>query len=91
MSCRALTSNPAPRYPPDALAAGITGRVLLRVRVGADGWVVSVSVERSSGYASLDASAVEAARRWQFIPARRAGVPVAKEVGVPISFEIGNR
>ena len=86
-----VVSNPAPRYPPDLEAAGITGRVLLRVRVGVDGRAASVRVERSSGTTALDEAALDAVRRWQFIPARRAGKLVARDIGVPVRFTIADR
>lgn len=77
--------NPAPRYPPEALAARITGRVILRVEVAADGCVLKASVYRSSGVASLDASALAAVRGWRFTPAARADAR-PREVAVPINF-----
>jgi protein TonB len=86
-----LLSNPAPRYPAEALTGGVQGVVLLRVRVGADGRVVSAGVYRSSGVAALDEAALDAIRRWRFTPARRRGVPVAREVAVPVRFTIRGR
>lgn len=83
----ALT-NPAPQYPAAALKAGLQGRVLLSVNVGADGAVIAARVYRSSGVPSLDAAALEAVRRWHFHPARRAGLAVPKEVAVPVRFVI---
>jgi protein TonB len=86
-----IVSNPAPRYPAEALMTGIQGVVVLRVAVGADGRVVSTRVHRTSGLASLDEAALEAVRRWRFVPARRRGVPVAREVAVPVRFTIRGR
>lgn len=77
--------NPAPPYPPEALAARLTGRVLLRVEVAADGCVRQASVYRSSGVPSLDASALATVRAWRFTPASRSDAP-SREVAVPISF-----
>jgi protein TonB len=86
-----IVSNPAPRYPAEALMTGIQGVVVLRVAIGADGRVVSTRVHRTSGMASLDEAALEAVRRWRFVPARRRGVPVAREVAVPVRFAIRGR
>jgi TonB family protein len=40
---------------------------------------------------SLDESALETVRRWQFNPARRGGVPVSYEFRKPIEFTISRR
>lgn len=81
---------PAPRYPREALLAGIEGTVLLQVLVGADGRPVNVAVHRSSGHRALD----EAARRqvlghWRFQPAIRGGRAVPAVGIVPIEFNLG--
>jgi protein TonB len=81
-------ANLPPLYPADALQARIEGRVLLRVKVTAEGRVEKLAVERSAGWPSLDQAALAAVRDWRFFPARRAGVPVAFEVIVPVRFSI---
>jgi protein TonB len=81
--------NPAPPYPPDALAAGLEGRVLLRVWVGIDGRVSGIGLHESSGVESLDQSALATVQRyWRFTPARKGGVAVSQEVIVPVRFTI---
>lgn len=80
--------NPAPAYPPDALAARATGLVELRVRVAADGRVLAAALHRSSGHASLDRAALEAVRQWRFQPAQRDATAVEHEVIVPIRFRL---
>jgi protein TonB len=71
--------NPAPAYPPEAVAAGLEGTVWLHVKIDAAGKVIAASVNISSGYASLDASALRTIRYWVFQPARRNGRPVPFE------------
>ena len=80
--------NPSPVYPPEARAAGLEGRVFLRVQISAQGAVKQVRVERSSGWQILDDAALKAVSVWRFDPARRAGLPVDSEVLVPIHFHI---
>lgn len=81
--------NPTPAYPRDALIARQVGEVILRVKVGVDGRATAISVHRSSGVASLDASAEETVRsRWRFAPAKRSGRAVEHEVYVPVQFRI---
>ena len=70
-----VASNPVPPYPADALARGIEGLVLLRVRIGADGSVEEAAIDQSSGTPSLDESALSTVRRqWRF----RAGHPLRR-------------
>jgi protein TonB len=85
---RKLSANLPPPYPIDALRAGIEGRVVLRVLVGADGRVARLQIESSSGFSSLDAAALDAVRRWRFEPARRLGRAVDFEVLAPVKFSI---
>jgi protein TonB len=80
--------SPQPDYPPDLLAARITGSVKLLVHVQSDGRVARASIHRTSGHPALDRAALEAVRRWRFEPARRAGVPIALDILVPVRFTI---
>lgn len=80
--------NAQPIYPPTAQALGQQGTVRLRLRVDLDGSVAMVTLERGSGVASLDAAAIEAARRWRFRPATRNGQPVSAEALTSVTFRI---
>lgn len=84
----AALNNPKPPYPLAARRQGAEGRVVLRARVLEDGRCAEVRIVRSSGYALLDESALATVRRWRFVPATRAGTPVAASVDVPISFRL---
>lgn len=84
----AAQSLPPPRYPKDAAAQRISGQVMLRVRVRADGSVSDVVVESSTPAGVFDAVSVEAARQWRFRPQMKQGKAVAGEVRVPITFEM---
>lgn len=77
----------APVYPPEALQKGIGGTVVLLVDVGADGVPTHVQVERAEPAGVFDAAAIEAVRRWRFMPETQDGKPVAGRVRVPITFE----
>lgn len=81
-------NNPRPRYPDLALQRHWEGLVMLRVRVLTDGRSGEVAVERGSGHGVLDEAAVEAARRWRFVPARRGEETVASWVVIPIEFKL---
>ena len=84
----AYLENPPPTYPPVSRKLGEVGRVLLRVRVSIDGRAEAVELATSSGSDRLDKAALDAVRRWRFVPARQAGVPVEAWVKVPLSFNL---
>jgi protein TonB len=86
----AYLNNPAPRYPTLSRRRGEEGRVLLQVWVDAHGQPQQVEIHQGSGYARLDEAALEAVRRWRFIPARRGDETIAASVLVPIAFQIGS-
>lgn len=81
-------SNPKPRYPEAARFDGREGTALLRVTVLPSGKVGAAAVERSSGHADLDQSAIEAVTKWTFLPARRGDQPVATSVRIPVTFAL---
>ena len=82
-------SNPKPDYPASARLKKQEGVVLLAVDVSTEGRPLRVEVETSSGFESLDESAVMKVRRsYRFKPARLDGVPVATRVQVPVRFQL---
>ncbi len=83
----ARSPNP-PRYPPLMIQRGIQGTVTIRVLVGPDGATREVKLWRTSGHELLDLSAMEAARRWAFRPAMRAGAPILHWVEIPVHFKL---
>jgi protein TonB len=80
--------NPKPVYPSMSRRLGEEGTVRLRVKVGAGGTALTVETERSSGFGRLDAAALEAVRRWRFVPARRGDIAIEAWVAVPIVFKL---
>ena len=78
--------NPAPAYPSLARRQGQQGRVVLRVLVNATGAAEQLEVRTSSGHAALDGAALEAVRRWRFVPARQGAEPVPAWVLIPLNF-----
>ncbi len=81
--------NPPPKYPAMSRRLGEQGRILLRVMVSADGAAISVVLQASSGSSRLDEAALDAVRRWRFVPAQRGGQAVSASVVVPIKFSLG--
>lgn len=80
--------NPKPVYPALSRRLNEEGKVLLKVRVSAQGAALEVAVSKSSGFPRLDAAAMDAVGRWRFVPARRGDEPVDSSVVVPIAFAL---
>lgn len=84
----AYLHNPRPAYPVLSRRLGEEGRVLLRVRVSAEGHPVAVDLEKSSNFERLDEAARAAVSHWRFIPSRRGNEAVEGAVIVPIVFRL---
>lgn len=84
----AYLNNPAPIYPALSKRLREQGKVLLRVRVSADGAAEQIDVQASSGASRLDNAAIDAVRHWRFIPARRGDDAVVGWALVPINFQL---
>ena len=69
-------------YPAQALAERREGNVGLELDLDASGQVAEVRVVAPAGH-GLDEAAMDAARAFNFEPARRRGVPVASTVDRP--------
>jgi periplasmic protein TonB len=78
--------NVPPVYPEIARIRGYEGVVLVAAEILPDGHVGNMKIRRSSGYAILDQSAVDAVKPWKFEPARKSGKPFAVWVELPIKF-----
>lgn len=84
----ARLNNPEPPYPYESRRRGEEGRVILKVRVAADGTAASVEVDKSSGYRRLDMTARKTVSRWRFIPAKQNNAAVEAWTKVTILFQL---
>ena len=84
----AYLRNPAPAYPAPARRGGVQGKVMLEVDVNLEGSARSVSVASSSGSSLLDNAALDAVKRWRFVPAHRGSEVVEAHVLVPVEFKL---
>lgn len=84
----AYLNNPAPTYPRLARRMGEEGRVLLKVLVTEQGAASTVDIEKSSGFTRLDQSAIDAVKRWRFVPARKGSQALSAYVLVPVNFSL---
>lgn len=80
--------NPKPVYPVVSRRLGEEGRVVLRVRVNAEGLPVLVEIRQSSGFQRLDEAARAAVERWRFVPARQGSETIESSVLVPLQFTL---
>lgn len=86
----AYLSNPPPAYPLTARRRGIEGTVLVRAEVAASGECLRAELKKSSGAEVLDQAALEAVKKWRFVPAKRGSQAVVAWVEVPITFKLEN-
>lgn len=79
-----------PVYPESARKEGVTGSVGVRIEVLESGRPGQVELQRSSGRASLDQAALDAVRRWRFVPAQVAdtGRPVRCYTTLSVVFKL---
>ncbi|CAG0992810.1 hypothetical protein MTYP_02375 [Methylophilaceae bacterium] len=84
----AYLHNPPPTYPPLSRRIGEEGRVMLRVLVTRNGDAAHVEIETGSGSSRLDKAALDAVKKWRFIPAKRNNQPISAYVIVPIQFTL---
>ena len=81
------TEKSDPGYPLELIRANVHGMVTLYAVIHADGKVGEIRVLNSPDE-RLDSYAAKALARWKFLPAVRAGKPVALEAVVVIPFRV---
>lgn len=86
----AYLNNPPPAYPLMARRRSIEGRVLVRAEVQADGACSRVELKKTSGSELLDQAALDAVKKWRFIPAKKGDQALTAWVEVPITFKLEN-
>jgi len=78
--------NTPPVYPEIARVRGYEGIVLVSAEILPNGRVGEIKIRKSSGYAILDQSAIQAVKPWKFEPAKKSGNPFTAWVELPIKF-----
>lgn len=84
----AYLNNTSPAYPVAARRLGYEGTVVIRARIQIDGSADRVEIKKSSGHGILDQAALEAVRKWRFIPAKRGSEAVVEWVEIPWQFKL---
>jgi protein TonB len=81
-------NNPAPDYPVFSRRRHEQGKVLVAVEVDERGAPRDVTLHQTSGHSRLDQAALQAVKRWRFVPARQGEVAIASTVIVPVAFSL---
>ena len=76
--------QPVARMPPEAIAAGVQGVVILELVINEEGLVSDVKVLRSIPL--LDQAAIETARQWRFSPTLVNGRPAPVVMTATVNF-----
>ena len=82
-----VQTSAAPNYTPEAQAAGIEADIPLEIVVDSGGTVTRAQALSHVGY-GLEAAALRSVRAARFLPARRAGKPVAVRMRWLIRFQL---
>ena len=82
-----LEAHP-PAYPAVARRKHWEGSTICRIRVGANGLVLAVEIETSSGFESLDSAAVDAVGKWRFTPGLKHGIAAEFDVSHKVTFRL---
>lgn len=77
-----------PPYPPSEQRAGAEGRVVIRVRIGADGRVKSAENVSAASDAFYRATERHALRAWRFKPATLGGDPIESSKTLTVVFRL---
>jgi protein TonB len=76
-------------YPEEAKAAGVSGVVVIEIKIATDGSVAEAAVLRSIPL--LDQAALDAVRQWVYEPTLLNGEPVEVLVTVTVNFALDRR
>jgi len=84
-----LLYQPWPKYPPEAVKAGVQGMVRLEAIVGKDGSVKKLKVV--SGDPVLAKAVTDAVSRWRYKQTLVGGKPVEVETEIDVIFKLPKR
>ena len=83
-----LKASIRPKYPLESRKTKEEGTVCLLLKIDENGAVVSVDIEKSSGFSALDAAAKEAVLNARFNPAKSGSKRVASTAQISLNFTL---
>ncbi len=87
-----MGTHSTPDYPSLAVRLNQTGNVMLKLTIDERGAVTAASVEKSSGYDSLDNAAVAwVIAHWRYEPATKDGTPLVTTTDALVTFRLTGR
>jgi TonB family protein len=78
-----------PAYPEILKRAGIEGEVFVKATINEQGTVEKVEVLKTTN-ADFNAATLDAAKKWEFVPAKKDGKTIRTEVIIPIRFRLND-
>jgi len=83
-----ILSKVDPDYPEGARTAGLTGTVVVKIQILANGLPGDVTISATSGHDILDAAVVAAIQKWRFVPAKdpESGASIMCYTNMPVTF-----
>jgi TonB family protein len=76
-----------PAYPEILKRAGIEGEVWIKAVINEQGFVEKAEVIKTSNK-DFNAATINAAKKWEFVPASKDGKPIKAEVTIPFRFRL---
>jgi protein TonB len=83
-------NTPAPPYPKLAKKRGRQGTTLINALIDIHGKAKEITINKTSGYQTLDNAALTAVNKWLFIPAAIGDKKIEMRVTIPVKFEIAD-
>ena len=77
-----------PIYPENMKKAGTEGEVWIKAVVNEKGFVETIEVFRTTNK-DFNEATIEAAKKWEFVPASKDGKAIRAEVTIPFKFRLG--
>lgn len=81
-------NNVQPQYPISSKRKGEEGTVLIRAFIDESGNALNIEIVKSSSYSALDNAALNAIKKWHFIPAKKFGHNISSSVIIPVTFQL---
>ncbi len=77
----------APEYPRELKAQNVSGLVMVKCTIDAQGNVAETTVVKSSNE-QFDRFATDAIKKWKFKPAKQDGAAISVQVTIPVKFVV---